>query len=80
MPAKTIQQQPVSMSHVSRVIFLPVPGGIDATTDYTPVDETGTRIGETRSFVEHFVGPDATRVLDWLGTEVLSDINAKEGT
>ena len=80
MPEKTIRQQPVTMTHVSQVVFVVVAPGIDGITNYRPVDETGTPIGETRSYTEHFTGPNATRIRDFLGAELLPDINAAEGT
>lgn len=80
MPEKIIRQQPVTMSHVKQVVFMIFGTGIDAVTSYQPVDHTGAVVGEVRSYTEHFTGPNATRVRDFLGTEVLSDINAAEGT
>jgi hypothetical protein len=80
MPPKTIQQQPVTMAHVRQVVFLLYGTSIDGVTNYQPVDETGKTIGEVRSFTEEFRGQDATRIRDFLGTEVLSNINALEGT
>jgi hypothetical protein len=80
MPEKTIRQQPVTMAQVKQVVFIMFDTGIDGITSYQPVDETGTPVGEVRSFTETFRGPDATRVANFLGTEILSDINAHEGT
>jgi hypothetical protein len=80
MAEKTIRQQPVTMAQVKQVVFIIFGTGIDSVTNYQPVDETGAPIGEVRSFTENFRGPDATRVSDFLGTEILSDLNAHEGT
>jgi hypothetical protein len=80
MAEKTIRQQSVTMAQVKQVVFVIFGTGIDGITNYQPVDETGAPIGEVRSFTENFRGPDATRVSDFLGTEILSDINAAEGT
>ena len=82
MPEKIIKQQPVTMNQVTRVIFvlMATGGGVDGNTEYKPVDETGKAIGEVRTYVEHFTGPNAARVRDWLTTELLPDVNTFEGT
>jgi hypothetical protein len=80
MPEKTIRQQPVTMAQVKQVVFVIFGTSIDGVTNYQPVDHTGATIGEVRSFTENFRGADATRVSNFLGTELLSDINAAEGT
>jgi hypothetical protein len=80
MPPKTIQQQPVTIEHIRQVVFVNWGTAFDAITGYRPVDETGTPVGEERSYTEHFVGPNAQRVRDWLTAEIVPDINAAEGT
>ena len=80
MPEKTIRQQPVTMTHVKQVVFIIFGTGIDGITNYQPVDETGAPIGEIRSFTENFRGPDATRVSNFLATEIVPNLNAHEGT
>ena len=80
MPEKTIRQQPVTMAHVKNVAFVNFGTGIDAITSYQPVDETGATIGEVRSFTENFRGPDATRVSNFLTTEIVPNLNVHEGT
>jgi hypothetical protein len=81
MPAKTIQQQPVTLAHLTQVIYFIYPtGGIDSNYLYRPVDETGTPIGEPRSLTQSHVGAAAVPIKDWINTQVLPAINAEEGT
>lgn len=80
MPEKVIRQQPVTIAHVKQVVFIMFGTGVDAVTNYQPVDETDTVIGEVRSYTENFTGPNAQRVRDFLTAEIVPDINAEEGT
>jgi hypothetical protein len=80
MAEKVIRQQPVTMAQIKQVVFVIFGTGIDGITSYQPVDDLGATVGEVRSFTENFRGPDATRVSNFLGTELLSNINAAEGT
>jgi hypothetical protein len=81
MPAKTIQQQPVTLEEVTQVIYiLYQTGGIDSNYIYTPVDETGIAIGEPRSLTQSHAGAAATEIKTWITNEVLPAINAAEGT
>jgi hypothetical protein len=81
MPAKTIQQQPVALAHVTQVIYiLYSTGGIDTNYIYTPVDETGKPVGEPRSLTDSKAGAAATEIKNWITTKVLPEINAHEGT
>ena len=80
MPEKTIRQQPVKIEQVLNVVFVVTGPSLDGITTYRPVDETGTPIGEPRTYTEHFVGPNAVRVVDFLTVEILPNVNAHEGT
>jgi hypothetical protein len=81
MPAKTIQQQPVAIAHLTQVIYILYPtGGIDSNYLYRPVDETGTPVGETRSLTQSHAGAGAAEIKTWITNEVLPVINAEEGT
>jgi hypothetical protein len=81
MPAKTIQQQPVDLTHVSQVTYIVHPtGGIDFSYSYTPEDETGTPVGETRVLSGAKSGAAATEIKTWITNEVLPEINVHEGT
>jgi hypothetical protein len=81
MPAKTIQQQPVTLAHLTQVIyFVYQTGGIDSNYMYTPVDETGRAIGETRSLTESHAGAAAQVIKDWINAQVIPAINAVENT
>jgi hypothetical protein len=81
MPAKTIQQQPVTLAQLSQVNYVVYPtGGVDTNYLYTPVDETGKPVGETRSLTDSKSGAAAQEIKDWITTKVLPEINAHEGT
>jgi hypothetical protein len=81
MAAKTIQQQPVTLTHVSQVTYILYPtGGLDATYAYRPVDETGTPVGETRALTDSKTGPAATEIKNWITTHAVIEINSAEGT
>jgi hypothetical protein len=81
VPAKTIQQQPVALEHLTQVIYLVYQtGGIDSNYVYTPVDETGRAIGEPRSLTDSHAGAAAQKIQEWIAAEVLPAINAHEGT
>jgi hypothetical protein len=81
MPAKTIQQQPVLLTHVQQVTYiLYATGGLDFSYSYTPVDETGTPVGEKRVLGGSKSGAAATEIKDWITMKVLPEINAHEGT
>jgi hypothetical protein len=82
MPEKTIRQQPVTLAEVSRVSYLlyPTGGALDVDYLYAPVDETGTPVGEKRTMGGSVTGPEAQKIQEWITTEVLPAINAKEGT
>jgi hypothetical protein len=81
MPAKTIQQQPVTLEHLTQVVYiLYQTGGVDSNYLYRPVDETGTPIGETRSLTDSHAGAAAQKIKDWISAEVLPAINLEEGT
>jgi hypothetical protein len=81
MPAKTIQQQPVDLTHVQQVTYVVHPtGGVDFSYSYTPEDETGTPVGEKRALSGSKQGAAATEIRNWITTEVLPEINAAEGT
>jgi len=82
MPAKTIQQQPVTLAHVQQVTYILFPTGtsVDFSYSYTPVDETGAPVGEKRALSGTKTGPTAAEIRNWITTKVLPDINAHEGT
>lgn len=80
MAEKVIHQQPVTISQVKQVVFIIFGTSIDGITSYQPVDETGATIGEVRSFTENFRGQDATRVSNFLTTEIVPNLNQFEGT
>ena len=81
MPAKTIQQQPVTLTHVQQVTYILYPtGGIDFSYAYTPVDDTGDPVGEKRVLGGSKSGAAATEIKNWITTKVLPEINAHEGT
>jgi hypothetical protein len=81
MPEKTILQQPVTLNHVQQVSYIVyATGGIDYSYAYTPVDETGTAVGERRVLAGTKTGPSAQEIRTWITNEVLPEINAHEGT
>jgi hypothetical protein len=81
MAEKTIRQQPVTLAHLTQVVYIVYPtGGIDSNYLYRPVDETGTPIGETRSLTAGHAGAAAQVIKDWINAEVLPPINSFEGT
>src|SRR4030095_6134579 len=81
MAEKTIRQQPVTLAHVSQVVYILYPtGGIDSNYLYTPVDETGKPVGETRSLTQSHAGAAAKQIKTWITNEVWPFINAEEGT
>jgi hypothetical protein len=82
MPAKTIQQQPVQLKHVSQVLYVvhEPSGAIDTSYVYRPVDETGAFIGEARALTDTKTGAAAVEIVDWITSHVVPEINAHEGT
>jgi hypothetical protein len=81
MAAKTIQQQPVALGQVSQVVYIVYQtGGVDSNYLYTPVDETGKPVGETRSLTDSHAGAAAQVIKDWINAQVIPPINAHEGT
>jgi hypothetical protein len=81
MPEKTIRQQPVTLAEMVNVTYVLYPtGGIDISYVYTPVDETGTPIGEKRVLGGSKSGAAATEIRTWITNEVLPEVNAAEGT
>jgi hypothetical protein len=82
VPAKTIQQQPVTLKETNQVTYILFPTGtsVDFSYSYTPVDETGTPVGEKRALSGTKTGPTATEIRDWITTKVLPELNAHEGT
>jgi hypothetical protein len=81
MPEKTIRQQPVTLATLQQVTYVVHPtGGIDLSTIYRPVDETGTPIGEPRVYSDAKSGAAAEGIREWITNEVLPEINAAEGT
>jgi hypothetical protein len=82
MAGKVITQQPVTLDHLSQVTYVPygTTGGIDFSYSYTPVDETGTPVGEKRVLSGTKTGPAAAEIRDWITTKVLPELNAHEGT
>lgn len=82
MPEKTIRQQPVTLDHVSQVSYLVygTTGGVDFSYSYTPVDETGTPVGEKRVLSGTKTGPTAAEIRDWINTHAVVEINQAEGT
>jgi hypothetical protein len=82
MAEKVIRQQPVSLDHIQQVTYLLYPGTgpLDFTYAYTPVDETGTPVGEKRILGGTKTGPEATVIRDWVTTNVLPSLNEHEGT
>jgi hypothetical protein len=82
MPAKTIQQQPVTLAHTNQVTYVATATGlnVDFSYSYTPVDETGKAVGEKRVLSGTKTGPAATEIRDWITAKVLPEINAHEGT
>jgi hypothetical protein len=81
MPAKTIQQQPVDLTHVQQVTYVVyATGGIDFSYSYTPEDETGTPVGEKRALSGTKTGPAAQEIRDWINTHAIVEINEAEGT
>jgi hypothetical protein len=82
MPEKTIRQQPVTLAEVSRVVYtlFPTGGALDVDYGYRPVDETGTPVGEMRTFGGSVTGPEADKIRNWIQTEVIPVLNQHEGT
>src|SRR4029450_1108572 len=81
MAEKVIRQQPVTLAHVTQVIYIVYQtGGVDSSYVYTPVDETGRVIGEPRSLTDSKSGAAATEIKNWITTKVLPEINLEEGT
>jgi hypothetical protein len=81
MPAKTIQQQPVTLAEVAQVVYIVYPtGGIDYNYKYTPIDDTGGPIGEPRVLGGTKSGAAGEEIRTWITTKVLPEINAHEGT
>jgi hypothetical protein len=81
MPAKQILQQPVELAHVQQVSYIVyATGGIDFNYSYTPVDATGTAVGEKRALGGTKTGPTAQEIRDWITTKVLPELNTHEGT
>jgi hypothetical protein len=81
MAEKVIRQQPVTIAQLTQVIYIVYPtGGIDSNYLYTPVDETGKPVGETRSLTQSHAGAAANEIKTWITNEVLPVINAEEGT
>jgi hypothetical protein len=81
MAEKVIRQQPVTLNEVVNVTYILYPtGGVDISYVYTPVDETGTPIGEKRVLGGSKSGAAATEIKNWITTKVLPEINAHEGT
>jgi hypothetical protein len=81
MPAKTIQQQPVDLTHVQAVSYVVHPtGGIDYSYSYTPEDETGAPVGEKRVLSGTKSGAAAIEIRTWITNEVLPEVNEHEGT
>jgi hypothetical protein len=81
MPEKTIRQQPVTLKELAVISYILYPtGGLDVSYNYTPVDETGTPVGEKRNLSGSKAGAAATEIKTWITNEVLPEINAHEGT
>jgi hypothetical protein len=81
MAEKTIRQQSVTLAQLTQVnYFLHPTGGVDSNYLYTPVDETGTPVGETRSLTDSHAGAAAQVIKDWINAQVIPAINAEEGT
>jgi hypothetical protein len=82
MPEKTILQQPVTLVETNQVTYVLFPTGtsVDFSYSYTPVDETGTPVGEKRALSGTKTGPAAAEIRNWITTKVLQDINTHEGT
>src|SRR4029450_1764164 len=81
MAEKTIRQQPVTLAHVSQVVYIVYQtGGIDSNYLYTAVGESRGPGGETRSLTDSKSGAAATEIKNWITTKVLPEINAHEGT
>jgi hypothetical protein len=79
---KVIRQQPVTLTETNQVVYILFPTGtsVDFSYSYTPVDETGTPVGEKRVLSGTKTGPTATEIRDWITTKVLPELNAHEGT
>jgi hypothetical protein len=82
MPEKTIRQQPVTLTEVSKVVYVlyPTGGALDVDYQYRPVDEVGNPVGEIRTHGGSVTGPEAQHIKDWITAEVLPAINQAEGT
>jgi hypothetical protein len=81
MAEKTIRQQPVTLAEVNQVVYIVHPtGGIDVQTNYTPVDETGTPVGERRTYGGALQGANAEETQNWINTMIVPELNAHEGT
>jgi hypothetical protein len=82
MPEKTIRQQPITLTETNQVTYILFTTGtsVDFSYSYTPVDETGTPVGEKRVLGGTKTGPTAQEIRDWITTKVLPEINTHEGT
>jgi hypothetical protein len=82
MAEKIIRQQPVTLDHLSQVTYVPygTTGGIDFSYSYTPVDETGTPVGEKRVLSGTKTGPEAAEIRTWIEQHAVVEINSAEGT
>jgi hypothetical protein len=82
MAEKVIRQQPVTLAETNQVTYILFPTGtsLDFNYAYTPVDETGTPVGEKRILGGTKTGPAAAEILDWITTKVLPELNVHEGT
>jgi hypothetical protein len=82
MPAKTILQQPVTLTQTNQVTYILFTTGtsVDFSYSYTPVDETGKPVGEKRVLSGTKTGPEAQEIRTWITNEVLPAINSFEGT
>jgi hypothetical protein len=82
MPAKTILQQPVTLTQTNQVTYILFTTGtsVDFSYSYTPVDQAGKPVGEKRVLSGTKTGPTAAEIRDWITTKVLPEINTHEGT
>jgi hypothetical protein len=82
MPEKVLRQQPVTLTEVSKVVYVlyPTGGALDVDYQYRPVDELGNPVGETRTYGGSVTGPDAQHIKEWIQAEVIPILNQAEGT
>jgi hypothetical protein len=82
MAEKVIHQQPVTLADTNQVTYLLFPTGtsVDFSYSYTPVDETGTPVGEKRVLSGTKTGPTAQEIRTWIEQHAVIEINAAEGT